>query len=140
MKIDREFNDKYSNHRVYDDYIENWNLSSMPMCIREGIMRLKYLGELDHYWRLALAMFLLRARGYDDTLKVLKYASDYNDYKTKYQLDYIIRRKLNVYGCDKLRDMGICPYKDNPKKCPFYPSMNLWLPSWEQILGDDNES
>lgn len=139
LEMDKNYVDRYSHHRIHDDYIEHWDLSSMPMCMREGIMRLKYLGELDHYWRLALATFLLRARGYEDTLKLMAYASDYNERKTKYQLDYIVRRRLKVYSCDKMIDMGICPYKDNPKRCPFYPSLNSWLPSWDKILGDGNE-
>ena len=140
LDIDKTIQDRPSRSRIYDDYIDNWDLSSMPMCIREGILRLKYLGELDHMWRWIVANFLLRAKGYDYTVEVFKLGNDYDPRRTKTQLSHIIKRRYKQYGCDKIRNMGICPYKNEPTKCPFYPSMNLWLTPWEKILGDDNES
>ena len=139
MELDKTIEDVHVSRRVYNDYIEDWDISSMPMCVREGIMRLKYLGELDHMWRWIVANFLLRAKGYDYTYNLFKMAKDFSPVRTRSQLSHMMKKRYKQYGCDKIRDMGICPYKDDPSKCPFYPSMNLWLPSWEQILGDDNE-
>jgi len=113
------------------------NIDILPQCIRDGIEILIKTGELSHYWRLLIAMFLLRAWGYYKTLKVFENASDFSLSKTKYHLDYIINNRLYVYSCKKINDeLGICPFYGRQHKCPFYPSMNRFLPDWDDVLGD----
>jgi len=95
-----------------------------PPCIQKYLTDLLTTGELDHLARLQLSIFLLKL-GKDKTYikDLFKKAKDYKASKTDYQLDYIKRRELKCYCCNKMRDMKLCP----TKICPFYPSLNLWI-------------
>lgn len=113
--------------------IEMGSLSRMPKCIIEGVNRLVAYGELEHYWRLHIAVFLVKIWGKEKTEQILSMASDYDRSKTEYQLNYIMDRDLKCYSCRKLKDYGICVY-DKLNKCPFYVLSNGWL---ERVVGRD---
>ena len=132
-------------HKLLRQYFEKERgLDELPPCIREGIERLMATGELDHYWRMHIATFLLRVWGKEDVHRIFKFAKDYSRYKTEYQLKYFIRRGIRSFMCRRAIEMGFCPYKsvkEARKKCPFYPSVNHWVPTYsEKYGGGDSDS
>lgn len=102
------------------------SIEMMPPCIKEGIRVLLETGELFHEWRFHIAAYLLRVWDRSSVEKLFEMANDYNPSITKYQLDYIERRKLYPYGCRKAKLYGICPVQDQ-KKCPFYDLFGKWI-------------
>jgi hypothetical protein len=104
-------------------------LEEYPPCISEYLEKIRDTGELDHYQRLQLVTFLNRV-GYDEEAIVnvfRKYARDFNERVTRYQVSYVIRRNLKMRGCLSALGIGICPFnsmKEQQENCIFFPSMN----------------
>lgn len=136
--------EKVENDSIVD--VDFWkrhknDMNMLPMCIRDGMEMLLKTGELSHYWRLIVALFLLRSWGYYETMQFFTNAYDYDYSKTKYQLDYIVDNRLSEYSCRKINDeFGLCPFFGRQEECPFYPNMNKFLPSWDKLLeGEDDD-
>ena len=107
-----------------------------PRCVRNAMMQLLVLGELDHYQRLFLAQFLVRIWGVDKTEKLFSLANDYKPWYTRYQLEYVARTRQKPYKCKRIKEeLGLCPYKDQTR-CPFYPWLEPWMPAWEDVQGE----
>lgn len=122
--------------KVRKNYALTFDLKDMPSCMKEGINRLFATGELEHFWRVALAIFLLKVWGFDKTKELFRMAaSDFNEGKTDYQLRYIKNRGFYTYSCKKLKMMGICSFSDL-KDCPFYLASNGWI---ENIIKEVKE-
>jgi len=117
------------------------NIYEMPPCIREGIERLLMYGELEHYWRMHVATFLLRAWGYEDTLALFRMASDFDKRKTEYQLKYFIRNNIHSFSCKTALEYGVCPYTslEKQKECPFWPSVNHWVKTYQEVYGGEED-
>ena len=99
-----------------------------PPCIRAWLRELKETGELDHYARLNLAIYFLRKGRSIDYIDAIfrTYSKDYNPRKTRYQIEYAKKyrgRGLLMWSCPHLIDLDLCPL-DNPRSCPYYPSIN----------------
>lgn len=107
--------------------LKKCNLDVLPDCIKRGILKLAEHGELEHSWRVVIAIFLLKTWGYERTKKLFElFASDYDERKTEYQLKYIGNKGYKCYSCKKLKLMGICEY-DDLKECAFYILTDGWL-------------
>jgi|Deesub1362A_J573_1020465.scaffolds.fasta_scaffold00327_24 hypothetical protein len=98
------------------------DMSSMPRCVQEGVEILARTGELEHDYRLHIAAFLLRVWDYEDVKDVFRMASDFREDRTDYQLKYILSKNIKAFKCKTAMEKGICM-----EKCPFYPSVNLWV-------------
>lgn len=108
-----------------DEYFADGNEDKFPSCIKSFINEIKTTGNLDHYQRLNLAIFLLHVWGYDKCVAFFReFASDYDERTTSYQLKYIIRRKLKMYSCKRMENDGFCMWR---RDCPFKPSLNSWV-------------
>jgi len=107
---------------------ESRHVVEMPPCIRAWLRELASTGELDHYARLNLAIFLWRM-GWrkEDIVELFKFARDFDEHKTTYQIEYAVKRDLLMWSCPKLIDLGLCPLANNPRSCPFYPSINRYF-------------
>lgn len=113
-----------NNLSIVDEYFSNGG--EFPECIKSWMKELVETGELDHVQRYNMALFLLHVWGYDKTLEFFrKYAADFKERYTKYQLEYMIKRKLKMYKCERLKKNGLCPIKKGV--CPFYPTLNAWV-------------
>lgn len=109
------------------EYVKGLNFRRLPPCIKKGIENLIRYGELDHYWRVVITIFLIKAYGEEKVKKLFEmFASDYNPRITEYQVSFIARKGYYCYGCRKLKDMGICPYIDQ-RRCAYYVLTNGWL-------------
>jgi len=106
--------------------------SKEPPCITMYMDMLEKTGELPHWARLQLAIYLLR-RGwtYDDIVNVFRKARDFNRRKTEYQVRYADKKGLNMLRCSRVMELGLCP-----GRCEYYPSLNLYFP---RLKGGENE-
>lgn len=107
-------------------------LEDYPLCIKGYLEELRDTGELDHYQRLQLVTFLHRV-GYSEEAIVnvfRKYAHDFNERITHYQVAYVIKRNLKCRSCiSSIQVMGECCYateKECKEKCGLFPSLNWW--------------
>ena len=89
-----------------------------PPCIESLLMKLKVSGELDHAERLHLANYLLRIMTVDEVVDVFRYAKDFSERYTRYQLEWFLRNRYKPYSCVRAIQMGICPVM-----CEYYPNV-----------------
>jgi len=109
-------------------------ISELPPCIKSWLAELRDTHELDHYARLNIAIYLLRVGwNVDDIVALFSIANDFDEHKTRYQIEYAKNRQLLMWSCHKLIDMGLCPLT-NPKSCSFYPSINRYF-GWSKASG-----
>ena len=88
---------------------------AVPPCIRNLIDAMVKTGNLDHYQRVALVLYL-KWVGYDKE-KVIeffaKHAKDYKERITRYQVEYLYglrgsRKNYKMYSCKKMKELGLC--------------------------------
>ena len=108
--------------------------AEMPPCVRKSIEILRATGELDHFYRFHLANYLIQMGYSEQEIEKIfeRYAKDYDDAKTSYQVEYLKGRDMKPFNCANAIALGICPLEE-PKLCPYYPSINLFL---KMLRGD----
>ena len=90
-------------------------LQNTPPCVNAWLEELVNKGELDHYERVALTLFL-KAIGYsaEETLELYrKYAKDFKESIARYQVEYLFGKRgsgkdWKMYSCAKLKQLGLC--------------------------------
>ncbi len=88
---------------------------AVPPCVRNLIDAFMKAGDLDHYQRMALVLYL-KWVGFsvDDVVEFFKrYARDFNERITRYQVEYLYgmrgsKKDYLMYSCRKLKELGIC--------------------------------
>jgi len=91
------------------------NSELVPPCVRKWINTIVETGELDHYERVSLALYL-KWVGFspEDVINFFReYARDFKENITRYQVEYLYglrgsRREWLMYSCNKLRELGLC--------------------------------
>lgn len=85
-----------------------------PPCITE-IMNTLLKGEhLSHHQRFALATFLLNiGADVDYVLDLMRNLPDFNERIARYQVEHLAglrgsRKKYSMYGCEKMKTLGMC--------------------------------
>lgn len=102
--------------------------SAVPPCVYEVFKKIIYDLDVSHTERLFAAMYGLNIGLLISSLQsIFKVRSDYVERVTLYQLNYIYNRKLRVFSCRNLLNMGLCPLKSRCIFCDFYPSINRYL-------------
>jgi hypothetical protein len=108
-------------------------LPPLPLCLQVALNKLVVEGEMSHIGRLNLASFLLSFGVPYEKIFLLfkKYANDFNEEKTNYQINYLRERAWRCHSCDNLKLMGFCPLDLN-EVCIYYPQMDkvgvkLWI-------------
>lgn len=98
------------------DIAQTFNISvdDMPPCVRRLLDTLSSGGRLSHIGRFTLTSFLVNV-GFteDDVLNFFKSASDFDERKTRYQVEHISGRrgsktKYTPPKCDTLKTHGLC--------------------------------
>jgi len=87
----------------------------VPPCIRNVVEAMVKSGELDHYQRMGLVLYL-KWIGFqiDDVIEFFrKYANDFNERIARYQVEYLygLRGKKEdwlMFSCRKMKQLGIC--------------------------------
>lgn len=91
------------------------NSDAVPSCIRSLIDTMVGTGELSHYGRVALVLYL-KWLGYDKEEVIeffARHAKDYNERITRYQVEYLYglrgsRKDYKMYSCRKMKELGLC--------------------------------
>ena len=90
----------------------------MPPCIRRLLDTLSSGGRLSHIGRFTLTSFLVNVGATeDDVMRLFKSASDFDEPKTRYQVEHISgkrggKTKYTPPKCDTLKTHGICVAPD----------------------------
>lgn len=117
-------------------YGEHTKYENFPKCMQGFYNEIVGTGELDHYERINLAIFLMRIWGYDKAKRILSWAGDYKEHKTDYNMRYLMSKNMRVYACKKMKQSFTkkgncwCPY-DKMWHCPAYRLSKGWI---EKIL------
>lgn len=88
---------------------------AVPPCIRNIIEAFVKTGNLDHYQRLALTLYL-KWVGFniEQVIEIFRnYGEDFNEKITRYQVEYLYglrgkRENWLMYSCNKLKQLNIC--------------------------------
>jgi len=104
---------------VEERLLSKQSLDKIPPCVVRCFTELVETGELDHGGRVLLANWLLWA-GYsvEEVIDVFRVANDFKEHYTRYQVEFINRKKYKLPSCKKIMAEGYCPYK-----CELYPWM-----------------
>jgi len=82
---------------------------NIPPCIAIIMDKATKGVHLEHQERIALATFLIR-KGYsdEDIHEFFKKQDDYKRRTTQYHIDWLRRNNYMVYGCKKMKTLGMC--------------------------------
>jgi DNA primase large subunit len=94
----------------------------LPPCMDEILSSIQSGENVPHMGRFAIVAFLNSLKlETDDILKLFSGAPDYEEEKTRYQVDHITghvsKRSYSPPGCDKMRTYGICPTEKMDDLC-----------------------
>jgi len=135
-KINNELDSKSCNKKIYNTFssdiqrIQNTvmihrkkidaapvgklDMKKLPPCLKEIIAAIQAGENVPHMGRFALVSFLNSLKlNVNDILKIFSTAPDYEEEKTRYQIEHITGTTSSTSytppGCDKMRTYGICP-------------------------------
>ena len=92
--------------------------ADMPPCIKNLLETLSSGGRLSHVGRFTLTSFLVNTGATEDeVMNFFKSASDFDERKTRYQVEHIAgrrgsRRKYTAPNCNTMRTHGLCVNPD----------------------------
>jgi hypothetical protein len=91
------------------------NLDAVPPCVKSWISELVGTGELNHYARFNLVLFMKWVGyGVEDCVNLFgRYARDFREEVTRYYVEHAFglrgsRKDYSMYSCAKLRELGLC--------------------------------
>jgi len=98
------------------------DVDKLPPCMKNILQAIQSGENVPHMGRFALVSFLHSLKlSSNDILKLFSSAPDYEEEKTRYQVEHITGSKSStVYtppGCDKMRTYGICPVDQIDELC-----------------------
>lgn len=89
--------------------------NAVPPCIKNLIDTVVKVGDLDHYQRVVLVLYLKWVGFSVDNVVGFfrRYAKDFNERIARYQVEYLFglrgsRRDYLMYSCDKMKQLGMC--------------------------------
>ena len=90
------------------------DINKLPPCIKQIISDIQSGENVPHMGRFTLVSFLKSIRlSTNDILKIFSRAPDYQEERTRYQVEHIAgdisSTKYKPPGCDKMRTYGLCP-------------------------------
>lgn len=131
-----KFREESKQRRIVTNSLFSLRASLMyPPCIAAYVKELVEIGELEHYRRVQLCLFLKNICKTDEERESMKiallqlfsqYANDYDEHLTQYQLNWLFGKNYSCYSCDKAKQLGLC-ILDEFAVCKFYPSINHHL-------------
>jgi len=90
------------------------SIEKLPPCLKDILAAIQAGENVPHMGRFALVAFLSSLKmNTNDILKLFSTAPDYQEDKTRYQVEHITGGSSSTSykspGCDKMRTYGICP-------------------------------
>jgi DNA primase large subunit len=102
--------------------VKKLNIELLPPCIKDILSAIQSGENVPHIGRFALVAFLNSLKmGINDILKVFSSAPDYEEERTRYQVEHITgsisSTSYKPPGCEKMRTYGICPVDKIDELC-----------------------
>jgi DNA primase large subunit len=98
------------------------DIEKLPPCIKNILKAIQGGENVQHMGRFALVSFLNSLKlNTNDILKIFSRAPDYEEEKTRYQVEHITGKTSSTSytppGCEKMRTYGICPTEEIDDLC-----------------------
>lgn len=98
------------------------SIEKLPPCMKDILAAIQSGENVPHMGRFALVAFLNSLKlSTNDILKIFSSAPDYEEEKTRYQVEHITGSTSSTEytppGCDKMRTYGICPVEKIDELC-----------------------
>jgi DNA primase large subunit len=98
------------------------SIEKLPPCMKDILSAIQSGENVPHMGRFALVAFLSSLKlGTNDILKLFSTAPDYQEDKTRYQVEHITGASSSTEykcpGCEKMRTYGICPVDKMDEMC-----------------------
>ena len=98
------------------------DVKKLPPCMKNILASIQAGENVPHMGRFALVSFLNSLRlSTNDILKIFSSAPDYEEEKTRYQVEHITGKISSTSytppGCEKMRTYGICPSDEMDDLC-----------------------
>jgi DNA primase large subunit len=114
------------------------SITKLPPCMKDILSAIQAGENVPHMGRFALVAFLNSLKlSTNDILKIFSTAPDFEEDKTRYQIEHITGYSSSTSykspGCDKMRTYGICPGNkiDDFCKKSNHP-LNYYHAKWRQ--------
>ncbi|UCH72398.1 MAG: DNA primase large subunit PriL [Thermoplasmatales archaeon] len=143
-KINNELDDRKCNQAIYEAFSSDINriknavtmhrkkveathvgkldVEKLPPCMKDILAAIQAGENVPHMGRFAVVAFLNSQKlSANDILKIFSSAPDYEEDRTRYQVEHITgsssSTKYKPPGCDKMRTYGICPTSKIDELC-----------------------
>jgi DNA primase large subunit len=98
------------------------DIKKLPPCMKNILKAIQAGENVPHMGRFALVSFLNSLKlNTNDILKIFSTAPDYEEEKTRYQVEHITGTTSSTSysppGCEKMRTYGICPVEEIDELC-----------------------
>jgi len=98
------------------------DINKLPPCMKDILAAIQSGENVPHMGRFALVAFLSSLKlGTNDILKLFSRAPDFEEEKTRYQIEHITgstsATSYTPPGCEKMRTYGICPVEKIDDLC-----------------------
>jgi DNA primase large subunit len=114
------------------------SIEKLPPCMKDIISAVQSGENVPHMGRFALVAFLSSLKlSTDEILKLFSTAPDYQEDKTKYQVEHITGASSSTEykcpGCEKMRTYGICPVEKMDDLCKkIRHPLSYYSTKWKQ--------
>lgn len=114
------------------------DIEKLPPCMKQILTAMQAGENVPHMGRFALVAFLHSlSLSVDDIIKLFNRAPDFDEEKTRYQIEHITgdtsATSYKAPGCDKLKTYGICPSEDIDELCKRIPHpISYYKAKWKR--------
>jgi DNA primase large subunit len=114
------------------------NIEKLPPCMKDILSAIQSGENVPHMGRFSLVAFLSSLKlGANDILKLFSSAPDYQEDKTRYQVEHITGASSSTEykcpGCEKMRTYGICPVDKMDDVCKkVHHPVSYYTYKWKQ--------
>jgi DNA primase large subunit len=114
------------------------SLEKLPPCMKDILSAIQSGENVPHMGRFALVAFLASLKlSTNDILKLFSTAPDFQEDKTRYQVEHITGQssatEYKCPGCDKMRTYGICPAEKMDDLCKkVRHPLTYYTTKWKQ--------
>jgi len=114
------------------------SIEKLPPCMKDLLSAIQSGENVPHMGRFSLVAFLSSLKlGTNDILKFFSSAPDYQEDKTRYQVEHITGASSSTEykcpGCDKMRTYGICPIDKTDEVCKkVHHPLSYYSHKWKQ--------
>ena len=108
--------------KIEAEPIGKLDINKLPPCMKDILAAIQAGENVPHIGRFALVSFLNSLKlGVNDIIKLFSTAPDFEEEKTRYQIEHITGNISSTSykppGCDKMRTYGICPVDKTDELC-----------------------